>query len=179
MYESAPWRTELHKFAITILDARCWPCEDVPFELERSLFYSATVLRKLAEDQKFGDDFRTLSVPVTRYKTKVSPKDSVSRNLPGDVDFGHTSGERISLSAWELSNQLIHAFGRYWNIADDGIINGVIVSSYRAQDRYAYHFDLPDWARLLRVAAEMEVVEITRQHGKKPVYVTGRRSLRS
>ena len=57
MYESAPWRTELRKHAVTIRDVGEWPFEEVPPELERSLFYSAVVLRKLIEDRKVTDAF--------------------------------------------------------------------------------------------------------------------------
>lgn len=111
MYESAPWRTELRKFAATVRDAPLWPSEDVPFELERALLYSAVVLRKLIEDRKVTDELSSKVLTVITYKASAPAPSSVRRNSPGSVEFDWTTKSTTLLTAKELCSQIVHFFG--------------------------------------------------------------------
>ncbi len=83
MYESAPWRTELLKHALVLEEAPYWPMDEVPFDLERSLYYSAVVLRKLIEDGKLTDKFCAQSLSLTTHKSLAPDSSSIWRNMPG------------------------------------------------------------------------------------------------
>lgn len=154
MYESAPWRTELRKHAVTIRDACEWPCEEIPPELERSLFYSAVVLRKLIEDRKVTDAFAAKALDVICYPSKAPEKSSVWRNMPGSVDFDWMNQERISVSIEELCSQIVHFFAFYWSVEEDGTCSGAIICSYRKQDERGLLINFNTWSELLIEAAD-------------------------
>ena len=154
MYESAPWRTELRKFAVTLRDAPMWPSEEVPFELERAMFYSGVVLRKLIEDRKLTDSFATKKIKVATHSATAPEKSSVWRNMPGSVEFGFQNAISEDVPIRELCSQIVHFFGRYWWVNDDDDFSGMIVCSYRHQDKKGYLIEFGTWANLLDEASE-------------------------
>lgn len=162
MYESAPWRTELRKHAVTIRDVGEWPFEEVPPELERSLLYSAVVLRKLIEDRKVTDAFASKALKVISYRSKAPEKSSIWRNMPGSVDFDLEKPEQISVSVKELCSQIIHFFAFYWSVEDDGVPNGAIICSYRKQDDRGLLIEFHAWSELLMEAADSWPTTISR-----------------
>ena len=168
MYESAPWRTELRKFAVSIDETPFWPGRDatVPFELERAVFFSAAVLRKLIEDRKVTDDFRARSITVETYRTKSPDKDHWFRDMPGAVELDWNTGEQKIISVYEVCNQLMHSLTREW-IAEreEDPIHSVIVSSYRHQNIAAYKLGLLQWTDVLRSAADNNVTSIKLSSG--------------
>lgn len=169
MYESAPWRTELRKHAATIRDAGNWPYEEIPFDLERSLFYSAAVLRKLIEDRKVTDAFSSRSLNVIYHRSIAPEKSSLWRNSPGSIDFDWETSGRVSVAIRELCSQIIHFFARYWWVEDDGIVRGAIVCSYKKQDERGFLIEFEVWSDLLLDAADCWPTSISRsvEHGHK------------
>lgn len=168
MYESAPWRTELRKFAQTVRDAPQWPSEEIPFDLERSLFYSAIVLRKLIEDRKLTDSFTNKRVGVPTHKAIAPEKSSVWRNMPGSVEFDWEKVTLAELPVKELCNQLVHFLGRYWWIEEDETVSGVVVCSYRHQDGRGYLIKFDFWANILEEAAGSWPTNIVMRQGHTP-----------
>lgn len=167
MYESAPWRTELRKQAIVLRDVPSWPSEEIQFELERALFYSGVVLRKLMEDRKLTDEFcaRTMLVPV--HITVPTDKDSVHRNMPGSVEIDPVAHNQQEVPLAELCNQIIHFLMREWLLGEQDMAPSVVLSSYRHQDRYAYRLSLEDWANILEEAANSWPTQILMSEGKR------------
>lgn len=165
MYESAPWRTELRKFAIILRDAPDWPCEEVPFELERAVFYSGAVLRKLIEDKKLTDSFtsKKLSIPV--HTVNAPEKSSIWRNMPGFVEFVWQQSTFIDIPVKEICSQIVHFYGRYWWIDESEDRCGMIICSYRHQDKNGYFLDFNLWADVLDEAAEDWPTQITLARG--------------
>jgi hypothetical protein len=94
VYESAPWRTEIKKHALTLRDAPQWPIEGVPFDIEKALLYSAVVLRKLIEDKKVADEFGKMEIELSTLIASAPPRKSVWRNTPGSVDFDWESEKK-------------------------------------------------------------------------------------
>lgn len=162
MYESAPWRTELRKHAVTIRDACEWPSEEVPIELERSLFYSAVVLRKLIEDRKVTDAFSAKALDVISYRSKAPEKSSIWRNMPGSVDFDWENPEQILVGIKEICSQIVHFFAFHWFVEDDGVPTGAIICSYRKQDEKGLLIDFIAWSELLNEAADSWPTSISR-----------------
>lgn len=154
MYESAPWRTELRKFAVTLRDAPYWPGEEVPFEIERAVFYSGVVLRKLIEDRKLTDSFMAEKLRIRTHTAKAPEKTSYMRNMPGSVEFEWQKAAVAEVAVYELCSQIVHFFGRYWLVEQDDELSGMIVCSYRHQDRQGFYVDFNMWADLLDRAAE-------------------------
>ena len=169
MYESAPWRTELRKHAATMRDAGKWPCEEVPFDLERSLFYSAVVLRKLIEDRKVTDVFASKSLDLISYRSKAPEKSSIWRDAPGHIDFEWESPQRAVVGIKELCSQIVHFFARYWWVEEDGAACGAIICSYRKQDDRGFLIEFTVWSELLLEAADCWPTSISSsaEHGRK------------
>lgn len=169
MYESAPWRTELRRHAATIRDAGFWPTHEIPFDLERSLFYSAAVLRKLIEDRKVADAFASKSVNVISRKSKAPEKSSIWRDMPGSVDFDWETSERVPVGVKEMCSQIIHFFARYWWVEGEGVLVGVIISSYRKQDERGFLLEFEAWSDLLLEAADSwpTAISLSLQNGRK------------
>ena len=162
MYESAPWRTELRKHAATISDAGEWPCESVPYELERSLFYSAAVLRKLIEDRKVTDAFAAKVLDIITYRSNAPKKSSIWRDMPGVVSFDWENPEQVSVGIKELCSQIVHFYALDWSAEDSGALTGVIICSYRKQDERGFLIDFNTWSELLLEAADSWPTSISR-----------------
>ncbi|PWG18187.1 hypothetical protein [Salibaculum griseiflavum] len=154
MYESAPRRTELRKFAVTLRDAPTWPVKEVPFELERAIFYSAVVLRKLIEDRKLTDSFAAEKLRVRVHAANAPEKSSWWRNMPGSVEFDWQNASVTDVAVNELCSQIVHLFGRYWWVDEDDELSGMVVCSHRHQDRQGFHIGFIMWAGLLEKAAK-------------------------
>lgn len=162
MYESAPWRTELRKHAVTIRNACEWPCEDVPYDLERSLFYSAAVLRKLIEDRKVTDAFAAKALDVITFRSNAPKKSSIWRNLPGSLTFDWANPDKVSVGIKELCSQIIHFYALNWTVEDDGTLKGATICSYRKQDERGFLIEFSAWSELLIEAADSWPTAISR-----------------
>lgn len=165
MYESTPWRTELRKFAVTLRDAPNWPYKEVPFELERAVFYSGIVLRKLIEDRKLTDAFVAEKLRIRAHAAHAPEKTSIWRDMPGSVEFDWKKASVIDVTVHELCSQIVHFFGRYWWVDEDNELSGMIVCSYRHQDRQGFYVGFNMWADLLDKAAEDWPTRFSREPG--------------
>ncbi|NDK36857.1 hypothetical protein [Rhodovulum sulfidophilum] len=154
---------------MTIRDVSEWPLEEVPPELERSLFYSAVVLRKLIEDRKVTDTVAGKTLEVITYRSRAPEKSSIWRNMPGSVYFDLEQPENICVSIKELCSQIVHFFAIYWPVEGDGMPNGALICSYRKQDDRGFLIEFQAWSELLDEAADSWPTSISRskEHGYK------------
>jgi len=138
-----------------------WPSEEVPFELERAMFYSGVVLRKLIEDRKLTDSIATKKVRVATHTATAPEKSSFWRNMPGSVEFEWQNAAFEDVTVKELCSQIVHFFGLVWWINDDDDFCGMILCSYRQQDKKGYLIEFSAWADLLDEASDAWPSKIT------------------
>jgi len=140
---------------------------------ERKLMLIAFQVRSLLERPKVNDTARGSAMPVVRYKkVGTRPFTYIGSGWPEDrFDMNHP--ERVSLSAMDVCNQLIHY---YWmqTWSEGKAFAGMLVFSDYMRHKWAYEFRIDDLLRLFQVFAQESSVAISsefRWDEKKQDYV--------
>lgn len=133
VYESWPWKQELNRH---IRDFRRYNNKwwfringDWTYtKIEKSIFYSAFVVRKLIDCTcKVSDDVDKYTFNLKAYKP-IKGIDLMHRSPDnGRYDFEHT--ESISVQGKQICNWLIHSYVFFVGQNKDGIVTDIYVSS--------------------------------------------------
>ncbi len=173
--ESRYWREELRSELSELKrrqSYRRWTEKQLVL-YERKLMLIAFQVRSLLERPKVNDTARRTVMPVVRYK-KVGdrPFTYTGTGWPEDrFDMNHP--ERVSMSAMDVCNQLIHYYWMHtWSERKRFV--GMLVFSDYMRHKWAYEFRIDDLLRLFQVFAQESSVVIgseSRWDEKKQDYV--------
>lgn len=136
IHESGPWKKEIESCARDLLPFKTDCMDDVPFKLERALFLSAFIVRKLRESHKLTDKVASQKLKVFFHEAIDRKRLAHLREMPGGLEIGEdfaghgTSGEASLLN---VANQIIHSLALTWVVNDDGFAEGFFVCSDKAQ----------------------------------------------
>ncbi len=144
IWESGPWKQELQRLSRTIRTEAAKDFEGMDgrreFKLERAIFYSAFVVRKLIEKKKLTDATSGHSIEVTGFgsrRSKVGLLSFVgSTSCDFDKEYDLKKPFRLRMSPSDLAGEIIHSHKLMWEISDRGCVVGAYLCSYRnAEDR--------------------------------------------
>jgi hypothetical protein len=175
MIESRYWRAELRSELSWLKrqqSYRRWSEKQLVL-YERKLMLVAFQVRSLLERPKVNDAARGTVVSVVRYKkVGTRPFTYTGSGWPEDR-FDMNRPERVSLSAMDVCNQLIHY---YWmqTWSEGKAFAGMLVFSDYMRHKWAYEFRIDDLLRLFQVFAQDSSVVISsesRWDEKKQDYV--------
>lgn len=152
-FHDEKWKNELaeHRKVLAAFDPSV---SEQSFEAERSVLYSAFIIRKLIEDTAITDRLRSRSVEVQTYPATSSPEARMLRATQGPLavedHFDLTTKRKIRLGLEDFASEIIHSDPLVWdaNVAAPGAI---LVSSYRNAQ-----------TRLLRIPIDLYVNVIDR-----------------
>lgn len=160
IHESAPWKDEL-ELCSGDLFPRTTDCkEDVPFKLERALFLSAFIVRKLLENRKLTDKVASQRLDVSFHAAIDRERLAHQREMPGGLEIGgdfEEKGTKGEASFLNVANQIIHSLALYWVVDDDCLAEGFFVCSYKSQSKKAMLVSLDEWCRLIMSVAKDDV----------------------
>jgi hypothetical protein len=140
------------------------------FRLERSVFYSSLVIRRLLESDKVTDKLASSSFPLTVLPSKISGPTKLMHfkgadDLLAEFDFDAKAIEMFAPR--KLTAEIIHSYTLefYVNDAEDNI-DGFFVASQ--QNNYKRLVDVPikDWRKFVAQFAEDEISKISVHWGK-------------
>ena len=135
-------------------------CEDEKawVRLERFVFWSAFVIRKLAEAKKLSDEFEAERFRVTVFP-RIDPDDPQdfmnADKIDRFYDLGHPTSRAVA-PLW-ITSQLIHSFV-YMPEAEDGPPLGLYFNSDRSRRDSLFHIEWAEFERLIRAVADDGVV---------------------
>lgn len=130
-------------------------------------------VRSLLERPKVNDASRATVMPVVRYKKiGTRPFTYMGAGWP-ECRFDMSRPERVSLSAMDVCNQLIHYYWmQTWSVGK--AFAGMLVFSDYMRHKWAYEFRIDDLLRLFQSFAQESSVVISsefRWDEKKQDYV--------
>jgi hypothetical protein len=154
IYESYPWKMELKAHLARF---KTWEkkshTEKGGFYIECGVFLSAFIVRKLMENRKITDAVRDGVIEVRSHSAK-DPMTSrkVSRFFgisDPSLEYNFEKPGKVSLSAYELMNQIIHSYAFIPIVSRRHIWRGFLVNSYRVRDRHLLQVMRKDFEKIL------------------------------
>ena len=159
------WKSELQKLSWAISVWRRLPVfhSFSEHQLNRAILYSATILRKVIEDETEAEEIAStagLSLP----KQETTPAILTATRYPYTAEEGWTvrgifragdycPGNAVSLKSKDVCNWLIHSC--IWSLAQDAAgkcYNGFLVASDFDREKYIHFVSFDEWQRLIKLA---------------------------
>jgi hypothetical protein len=154
IFESFPWKKEIERLLKSLRKWSSKPTsERAEFYIQRAVFLSAFILRKLMENRKVTDAVRDQSIRCNAYPAFRSVSDRVSTftglaDVTDDYDF--TKPEDVTLSCFDLMSEVMHSY--VFRIVIDDQTNSMIsflVNSYNRRDNRLLEIDLQRFESVL------------------------------
>jgi hypothetical protein len=154
IFESFPWKQEIERLLNSL---RKWSpkpsSKRAAFYIQRSVFLSAFILRKLMENREVTDAVRDQSTRCKAYLAFRSVSDRVSTfSGLADVsdDYDLTKPEDVTLSSFDLMSEIMHSY--VFKIVIDEQTNSMVsflVNSYNRRDNRLLEIDLQRFESIL------------------------------
>ncbi len=163
IHESYPWKRDLLRDADII---ERWATKNTNSEyrsmlIEKKVYLSAFVIRKLIEDHKVTDAIKAHSILCTIYPAKGSNVDIMNwPDVDEHYDFSTHKLEQINIQ--RFANQIIHNLIFLFEISEETYsspISGLFVTSDWEKDNQLYHVTLTDYLSVLRSVGNDNVME--------------------
>ena len=164
MINDGYWKQELEKELKVFKKNKKHPFENKTaywHRINRSLFYSAVIIRRMFEDDKEAEpyfkkhnrDMSSLALLQYKVNTIEYPiaKDEpflLHKFIPENYSFDDQKITELKLN--EICNQIIHSYT--WSLAflqDSGKVIGVLLSSDRQKKKTAYFLPLEEWIKAI------------------------------
>ncbi|NBB98458.1 MAG: hypothetical protein GVY34_09875 [Alphaproteobacteria bacterium] len=162
IFESWYWKRELADLVSEIQawgprhiqdrDEDVWGGES-GFRVEKSLFQSAMVVRRLIDSHKVTDRLKGKSIPVLGYGAKM-PEPHTTLSILGSVSifewFEMEKPEPLNMAPYNLASEILHSFTLEFIANDAGTnIDAFFVASERNQFVRAISIPCNTWVSIL------------------------------
>lgn len=159
------WKWELEKLSWSISLWRRLPFFQgfAEHQLNRAILYSATILRKLIEDETEAKEIaKTAGLSLAKQKTThamlmatrypyTAEKGWTVRGIFRTGDYG--PGNTVSLKSKDVCNWLIHSC--IWSLAKNATrkcYSGFLVASDFDREKFIHFITFDEWQRLIKLA---------------------------
>ncbi len=161
--ESYPWKRDLLRDADII---ERWAAKKTDSEyrsmlLEKKVFLSAFVIRKLIEDHKITDQITECSILCRVYPARGTEVDIMNWH---DIDehYDLSSEQRADINIKSFANQIIHNLVFMFEGSEErsSPISGFVVASDRGKDKQLYGVTLSAYLSAMRSVGNDWVTEL-------------------
>jgi hypothetical protein len=186
LFESFRWKKEIKRHLLLFKKWSKRPeTGRAMFYVERAVFLSAFILRKMMEKRKVTDAVRDRSVRCKGYRPFRPLSDRVSR-FTGLVDPSHdydmAKPEMVTISSFDLMSEIMHSYVLIPVADDSGQITAFLVNSYNKRDDRLLLIKTRDFEGIMSDAIQDDVREMTvyihPTSGKVLAEVKGRKRLK-
>jgi hypothetical protein len=154
IFVSFPWKREIERHLQSLRKWASKPnSQRAEFYIQRAVFLSAFIVRKLMENRKVTDALRDQSIRCKAYPPfrPVSDRVSTFSGL-ADVsdDYDLTKAEDVTLSGFDLMSEIMHSY--VFRIVIDDQTNSMVaflVNSYSRRDSRLLEVDLQRFESIL------------------------------
>ena len=162
IYESQPWKQEVARHIRTI-DA--WTkkvhTQKGCFLIERGIFLSAFIVRKLIENKKMTDRLKGRTFRCRSYKPFRPLSDRVMQAWGvADIDkqYDLSKPSIVQSSFYDLSSEIMHSYIFVPEVGDNGDFVSFFINSYREQDNRLLSISIDAYQKALKLAVVDDVV---------------------
>jgi hypothetical protein len=128
--------------------------------VERDIFLSAYVVRKLLEAGKISDEVESTSLRAVEYYLRKECTVDIMNWHKLDELYDLSSGTETVVNIREYCNQIIHSFVFSLSFSESGGLDGFFVASDREKDRRLLYLNISTVAEALRCVTEDDVVTL-------------------
>jgi hypothetical protein len=163
--ESFPWKMELRRHLLLFNRwSKKYDTQKGGFYLERGVFLSAFILRKLMENRKLTDALRDRSMRCKSFRAFRPLSDRVSRFFgifDPNKEYDLANPIEVTLSSFDLMSQIMHSYVFIPLIDEETEAwTSFLVNSYRNRDDHLLEVNTDEFERLLSDAIRDDVTEI-------------------
>lgn len=169
IHESYPWKLDLRRRLRLIekhnVSGLLERDDDSAYTvLEKSVFYSAFIIRKLLECVKLSDEAERYSFQAIGIK----PVKHIDRMHHWPDEKSHDWGNEIFLSVKgkDLCNWLIHSYVFFFIHEVDGSISEFCISSDYDRNKILYKIALGDWISYMKYISSDDITEISMHYDR-------------
>ena len=149
VYESYPWKQDLLRRKRLFLKYNTVDCfeknEDAAYTvLEKSVFYSAFIIRKLIDcGSKLSDEAENYTLKAKRYK----PLKEINRNRrwPEEDSYDWKRPQNVTKKGKDICNSLIHSYVFFFSYDEGETVDGFFVTSDYDRNKALYYIAIQDW----------------------------------
>ena len=169
--ESYPWKQDLRRRKNLILKYNTSEYFDKNYEgtytiIEKAIFYSAFIIRKLIDcGGKLSDAADNYSLVVFAIDP-LQKIDSLHR-WPEENSHDWDNEKKLSILGKTLCNSLIHSFLFFIRFNDDNIIDSFCVSSDYDKNKILYRVPLDEWIKYINFIASDDIVQLDSHYSSK------------
>jgi hypothetical protein len=161
LHESWPYKEQLRRDLAAIGGEPLRDDEEAWVRMERFVFWSAFVIRKLSEAKKLSDELEAEQIQVSRFPRSDldGPHDFMNAHKIErfyDLDSGIS---QTAAPLW-LSNQLIHSFVFIPETDDDGRLTGLYFNSDLSREDSLFYIAWSEFKRMIMAVAGDDVVSM-------------------
>lgn len=183
VYESFPWKQDLYRRRNEIVeyntaDHFVEDDEKTYTILEKGIFYSAFIIRKLIDcGSKTSGEVDHYSIPIIMYK----PLKEINRysRWPDEKTYDWDHYERGQANGKDVCNWLIHSYVFFLcHDGENGPMTGFFVASDFDRNKVLYYIEIDDWLKYIDFVATDDIEESYEQYDEKKkdyVYLTKKR----
>lgn len=161
-WESWPWKRDLARQGDVLqkrIQQRRWS-EASCANVERDIFLSAYVVRKLLEAGKISDEVETTSLRAVEYSLRKGCTVDIMNWHKLDELYDLSSGTETVVNIREYCNQIIHSFVFSLSFSESGGLEGFFVASDREKDRRLLYLNIRTVAEALQCVTEDDIVSL-------------------
>jgi hypothetical protein len=165
IFESSPWKKELGRLLKSLSRWSTKPGSSrADFYIQRAVFMSAFIMRKLIENRKVTDSVRDRSVRCAVYRPfrAISGRISTFSGL-ADItdDYDMAKPEAITLNCFDLMSEIMHSYVFKIVLDDQERMVSLLVNSYNKRDDRLLEIDLKTFEKILADAIGDKVEGMT------------------
>lgn len=176
IFESGPWKDDLSSYRGKIMEY----CSSNYFQndddvsdkaysiLEKSIFYSAFVIRKLVDCKtKLSDEADCYALKVEIFESKKQFDNM--HHWTSEDSHNWESSRRQTKQGTDVCNRLIHSVIFELTYNDDKSIEGFCISSDKNCDKCLYHVTMKDWLNYIDFISSDDISEFSVERTKKGI----------
>lgn len=164
IYESYPWKEDLLQRKRQLLEYNTVEHfqkdeEEAYTVLEKAVFYSAFIIRKLLDCKtKMSDSADNYHLHITQFKPLGNV--DVLHNHLGEKTHDWKSPEKRTVSGRDVCNWLIHSYSFSFDYDERGLVTGFFVTSENDRNQLLCHLAIKEWLEYMDFIANDSVVEM-------------------
>jgi len=171
VYESYPWKQDLLRRKRLILKYNTVEYfqkdEEATYTvLEKAIFYSAFIIRKLIDCfGKLSDDADRYTLSVIKFK----PLKEVNafHRWPDESTHDWDHSQQKTVKGKDICNWLIHSYLFFFNYNEEETIDGFFVASDYDRNKTLYYIRIRDWLDYMTFIASDDVVKLVSEYDMK------------
>lgn len=158
IWDSYPWKRYLYKIANYLekqSKQKKWRKES-DFILEKNIFQSAYIIRKLFDTFKLTYNLRNYSIPIIKYPNIKHADQMNWHNIYKFYNFENGTNENLNIQ--DFCNIAIHSFV-FMATVNQSALEGILINSDKIKNNFVYSIQIHEIINIIRIISVDEKMD--------------------